>query len=355
MPWYLGFDPATRTLAWALVWADLAAAPALARRAAAARQLLRGAAAGALSPPQWAAAGRAVAQLEEATAAAFRIEKTGVVDLGADLDDAARAAAVAAFMRADVFPAARAVGPLTVVVERQMAAVPRDVAAAIAALCAYEQFPVVFIGASLKNQICLGEGTSRLEVGEKYASSYSANKAHAKKCYDILAAEFGAPPLPRALRGHVADCVLEVLAYSRNSSKSASSSLQLASTAAATADGAAGGGGAATGAATTGGATTGAAAATGVAATATAAAPLALAGARFRGAAAGAGVGAAGSAAGAAARARAIATDSSETARQPAASASGESPSQARRRPHAPPVQPAATQALSVSRADAGA
>jgi len=229
--WFLGFDCATKTFAFSLSRVDFgawaAAAPRLGRLAAGAREALRRAVA--LAPADPAAAAAITRELEPAleaadreTASFVRIVGGAVVDLFPGRPDKGiatveRLRAVARYVRERVLPAVAAhvppgEGGPRVVVEYQMGAVARDIAAALVTL--FAEGDVVIVGPSLKNKVATCEEGRYLRFAERYRKSYDANKAHAVFNFARFEAAFGTgipPTRPASLRGHIADSFMQVV------------------------------------------------------------------------------------------------------------------------------------------------
>lgn len=103
----------------------------------------------------------------------------------------------------------------TVLIEYQMGqnAHARAIAAALTAL--FVEYEVAFVGPSLKNKIAFAKELEWCNYAEKYSTTYSANKNHAKANLAEFERLFGSgiPPSSAALRGHIADSFLQVLGY----------------------------------------------------------------------------------------------------------------------------------------------
>ena len=103
----------------------------------------------------------------------------------------------------------------TVLIEFQMGpnARARAIAAALTAL--FVDFQIAFVGPTLKNKIAFASSTEWYRFAEKYATTYGANKAHAKANLAEFERLFGSgvAPSSAALRGHIADSFLQVLGY----------------------------------------------------------------------------------------------------------------------------------------------
>lgn len=228
--WHLGFDCATKTFAFSLSRTDLDAFTAgrdrIRQQTRAALEVARRAAGlggGAAQPV--AAAAAAVAALDAETRDFVRIVDGETVDLfpgraDNDVSSVERIRAVARYVAGRVRPAVAAAVPagerLRVVVEFQMGpnARARAVAAALVALFAEDD--VIIVGPTLKNKVATSEAGRYCYFAERYKTSYSANKAHAKYNFAALEEAFGTgipPTTPAALRGHIADSFMQVIGY----------------------------------------------------------------------------------------------------------------------------------------------
>ena len=105
--------------------------------------------------------------------------------------------------------------PLRVVIEYQMGANAhaRAVAAALVALFAEEA--VFFVGPSLKNRVAVDPAGAYAEFAARYASTYGANKAHAKYNFRRFEELFGTEiaATSASLRGHIADSFMQVVGH----------------------------------------------------------------------------------------------------------------------------------------------
>lgn len=233
--WYVGFDAATKTFGFSLSRVDLAAYRAarsrLTGQARAAAELLRRAEA-ALREGDAGKAAALTASVAPGLAAAdaetrgfIRLVDGETKDLfpgRADRDIATveRLRAVARYVAARVRPSmwrhcVDAEGVRTVI-EYQMGAnaASRAVAAALVTLFAEED--VIFVGPSLKNKLATCEAGRYCYFAEKYASSYAANKAHARFNFARVEEVFGTSipeTKPASLRGHIADSFMQVLGH----------------------------------------------------------------------------------------------------------------------------------------------
>lgn len=227
--WYLGFDCATKTFAWSLARLDLEGAEALRARAdalARAYAAVQGGPAG-LSGVDPTTVGRLLAvadELDDATRALAEIADGETVDLAPGVPDdvvgtVARLTALVAYVRRRVMPVAagKSAGALRVAVEYQCGARERDIAAALVAL--FSEVPgcrVFLVAAGSKGAIRIGPNPHSA-FSARYASSYSANKAHSRACF--AAAErlwpSGVAASTAALRGHVADSFLISLSLAK--------------------------------------------------------------------------------------------------------------------------------------------
>jgi hypothetical protein len=233
--WYLGFDCATKTFAYSLGRIDLASHKEARARAGALAELvrrLRELGAGADAEPARTEAARlyekirdAVAKLDADTRDFVRVAAGATVDLAPgradrDVSTVERVRALAAYVRDVVRPAIAAHVPPTerlgVVVEFQMGQNPSARVIAAALLTLFIDENVFIVGPSLKNKVHTCEAGRYGLFAERYKSSYSANKAHAKYNFEQIEATFGTgipPTKPAALRGHIADSFMQIVGH----------------------------------------------------------------------------------------------------------------------------------------------
>ena len=234
--WYLGFDCATKTLAFSLsriggcsedAAAKLAAARECVQRAKAIIDRVRGSPGSPRAEADLAECRRihgAVAAFVRDLAPRLLVLADGaMVDLfpgraDAEIPTVERVRAVVAFVETRVRAAlaARALGePLRVLVEYQMGAnsAARTVAAAI--IARFSDEVVFLVGPSLKNRVAIGEQGRYAHFAEKYKSSYAANKNHAAYNFARIEQAFGSsiPQTKAADRGHIADSFMQVLGF----------------------------------------------------------------------------------------------------------------------------------------------
>lgn len=105
---------------------------------------------------------------------------------------------------------------LMVIIEFQMGvnAKARSVAAALVTM--FAQYNVALVGPSLKNKIHTCPEGKYCYFAERYRRNYDANKAHAKFNFGKIEEVFGTaipPTHPPALRGHIADSVMQILGF----------------------------------------------------------------------------------------------------------------------------------------------
>jgi hypothetical protein len=223
--WYLSFDCASKSFAFALlhfrpppagVLGELRLAAAAAKRRAAAE------------------AGPRLDRAAELLRACFHLAAGGAADLipgkkSREVSTVERVRAVLAHLEGPVARALARAAPagcppgddprLNVAVEFQMGAnVPARVVAT-ALLTHYAKARVFMVGPSFKNKLwyaCRPDLRHGLFL-ERYQSRYTANKNHSKRLYyDHVAPLFGhsaAEAIPLRLRADFADCVLQVLAF----------------------------------------------------------------------------------------------------------------------------------------------
>jgi len=221
--WFLSFDCATVTLAFSLSRIDfsIAQVQSLRRRANAAEELLRRAATDGALLPQVEALVRA---LDVEVGSLIQIVDGETVNLCPGMVDAniptvTRIRALVQYVNARVKPALLTHlrgEKLRVLVEYQAYDPQRKISDALVTLFAEED--VIIIGAALKNRIYTCEEGKYSRFAAKYASSYTANKAHAKFNFRKIEDTFGStiPPSKPALRGHIADSFMQVLGHLMN-------------------------------------------------------------------------------------------------------------------------------------------
>lgn len=213
--WFLGFDCATKTLAFSLfsidfegykankikLWEDLAKAVD-----------------GKLSV-------REIKALDKESKKFVVFADGEVKDLFPGRPDASihtveRIKALADYVNDRILPsiAQHATSPPEVVVEFQMGpnAPARTIAAAIIAL--FHKSKVYIVGPTLKNKMWFCEKGKYCYFVQKYKTTYCANKAHAAFNFSYLETLFGTKipsTKPTNLRGHIADSVMQVFGHLR--------------------------------------------------------------------------------------------------------------------------------------------
>jgi len=233
--WYLGFDCATKTFAFSLSQINLSLDQIrnLRERLTAATVLNQKISEWLVDEKNMAAAidtltklAPIIADLELKSRNLIRIVDGETTDLCPGIPDknintVSRIRAVVNHIRNRIGPSLTKHIPagapkLKVLVEFQMGQNPsaRSVASAIVAM--FVDDDVTIIGPSLKNSIWLSPAGHYGLFAEKYKTSYSANKAHAKYNFELAEKLFGTNiPItkPAALRGHIADSFMQVLGY----------------------------------------------------------------------------------------------------------------------------------------------
>jgi hypothetical protein len=216
--WYLSFDCATKSFAFALLH-------------------VRGVDAGVLERARAATTGgqvaAVVAALDADTRQCFALAAGGAVDLApgrkdADIPTVERVRLVRAYLRGAVAAALAAAAPagcpsadsadLNVAVEYQMGANTRARTVATVLLTEFAEANVFMVGPAHKNKVRFA---SRPDLHhalfiEKYASLYTANKKHTRALYfDHIAPLFGhdTRAVPRKYQTDFADCVIQVLGF----------------------------------------------------------------------------------------------------------------------------------------------
>jgi hypothetical protein len=218
--WYLSYDCALKSLAFAVLWLDMPRARALLPRARAAQELLRRAQAGGVGGVgDVHALVRAAAALLAELRGCVRICDGETVDLAPGRADRSvkpveRTALVAAYVDRRVRPALaeHVRGPLTVLIEQQPRGnAPAEYVAITLTALHWGARETRLVPAALKNctAVC-----AYAAFAARYASAYGANKAHARQSLRELENAFGTgvPASTAAARGHVADCVMQALA-----------------------------------------------------------------------------------------------------------------------------------------------
>jgi hypothetical protein len=232
--WHLSFDCATKTFAFSLSRIDIDAFAArkdcIRQRARAVLEVARRA--GALAGADPAAAARLVAEVAPVSAALdaesrdfVRIVDGETVDLfpgraDGEVPTVERLRGVAHYVATRIRPAVAAAVPagerLRVVVEFQMGPNARARAVAAALITLFAENDVIIVGPTLKNKIATCEEGRYCYFAERYRSSYSANKAHAKYNFAQMEEAFGTTipqTHPASLRGHIADSFMQVIGY----------------------------------------------------------------------------------------------------------------------------------------------
>lgn len=226
--WYLSFDVATKSFAFALVRVRAPGAGTAARVEALAAAVRAGDAAGALAHAK---------ALDAETRAAFHLAAGGAADLvpgvkDFDIPTVARVRAAVAFLETTVaagLAAAAADGcpgrgspRLNVAVEFQMGAnaPARTVAAVLVAH--FHAARVFFVGPAFKNKLWYAARPDlrHCHFVERYKSLYVANKNHTKELYfDHVGPAFGhdegavVRAIPARLRKDFADSIMQVLGF----------------------------------------------------------------------------------------------------------------------------------------------
>lgn len=239
--YYLGFDCATKTFAYSLSWVqfDRTAIAQWRRRAEMIRETLARAEStmkpGAESVVQ-ALVDRtrtAAEALDAEVLGSLRIFAGATVDLFPGRADGSisaveRIRAMSVYVRAEILPRIQALGllqqggaaadsppQLSVLVEFQMGAnaPARMIAAGLVAL--FADYDLVVVPPSLKNKIATCAEGHYAVFAQQVATSYTANKNHAKFNFGVIEKAFGTgiPPSSAALRGHIADSFMQVIGW----------------------------------------------------------------------------------------------------------------------------------------------
>ena len=224
--WFLGFDCATKTFAFSLSRVDLpgfaTARPALEGRLATLRAALAAAERDGATRAQCEALSAHIARALAEARSFVRIVDGETVDLcpgqrDADVGTVDRLRAVARYVAGRVRPSMRAADgrPIRVLIEYQLGANARARAVAAALVTLFADEDVFIIGPTLKNRVATCEAGRYCHFAARYASTYTANKAHAKFNFAQFEAAFGTeiPPQAAGLRGHIADSFLQVIGH----------------------------------------------------------------------------------------------------------------------------------------------
>jgi hypothetical protein len=213
--WFLGFDCATKTLAFGLVGIALDYYRTHRERLwISARKMLDGE----LSSQQ-------IADLNTETKALIHLADGAVVDLFPGRPDKSihtveRIRGLTTYVETRIRPTVEKWVPrgktLSVPVEFQMGpnAPARIVAASL--ITQFQDYNVFIVGPSLKNKVYFTEEGKYCYFVAKYKTLYTASKAHAKYNFEQLEKMFGtqiAPTKPAAARGHIADGVMQILGH----------------------------------------------------------------------------------------------------------------------------------------------
>jgi len=221
---FLRFDCATATLAFSLsrVHLNVAHIHNLRRRINAASELLHRAADDASLLSQLTTL---VRTLDAEVGELLRIADGETVDLCPGMVDSkiptvARIRALVKYVNSRVRPSLQKHSqgePLRVLIEYQAYDPQRKISDALVTMFAEDD--VLIIGAAHKNRVYTCEEGKYSKFAAKYASAYTANKAHAKFNFKKIEDTFGSqiPPSKPALRGHIADSFMQVLGHLTNS------------------------------------------------------------------------------------------------------------------------------------------
>lgn len=224
--YFLSFDAATKTLAFALLSLDRAGVGPLRERLEYLKGLrarLQSAAPG----PDFDAAlemlDAAAEELAEDSRALVRLHAGDVSDLFPDRADKSiseqeRIKAVRDYVDALVRPALESIGgaPVRVFIEFQMSRnfKSRSVATALATLLI--EHPVVFVMPMLKNRVFFAPELHYGLIAKKYKTTYAANKRHAVLNTQLLAERFGIELKTRkGLLSHISDAIMQVFGQLR--------------------------------------------------------------------------------------------------------------------------------------------
>jgi len=226
--WFLSFDCATKSFAFALVRVRLPGPAFLAKVGALAAAVRAGDGAGTLALAQ---------QLDDEARAFFHLEGGGAADLvpgtpDKEIHTVPRVAAVVAYLGgavAQALEAARANGcpapdspALNVPIEFQMAANFKSRAVAVTLLTYYAGAHCFLVGPALKNKVWF-PSAPRIRhcfYAAKYKNLYNANKHHSRDLYfEHLCRLFGhaqggvPAKIPRQWQADFADAVTQVLGF----------------------------------------------------------------------------------------------------------------------------------------------
>lgn len=237
--WYLSFDCATKSFAWALLRLDDdagALAEIKARRAAdlladAGRLLATRGGRSAddtlgMLEPLIDEARRELEAALEAAGGLLTVVAGGAADLVPGIKDKnipgiERVRALKRYVDAAVWPALEASGApddasLRVAIEFQLGANFHARAVATALVTIFVDCSVFFVGPAHKNRVSVSArpDLAHCYFVEKHTSLYAANKAHAKALLEVVEEAFPFTlGIPKALRKDFADALLQVLAF----------------------------------------------------------------------------------------------------------------------------------------------
>lgn len=216
---FLGFDCATKTFAFSLSYVDLT--PKI-NKWATLNELLNRAK---VAPPEEAL--KIIDGIAPSIEALDRQSKYIVLIDGETKDlfpgradktikTVERIKAVCKYVNERIKPAIADMPNLKVIVEFQMGQNPDARTVASALITLFADYDVMLVGPSLKNKVSVSSEGAYSNFTSKYASNYSANKAHAKYNFMQIEKIFGTSipeTKPASLRGHIADSFMQVLGY----------------------------------------------------------------------------------------------------------------------------------------------
>lgn len=197
--------------------------PCIRRSSTAVDDAERGGVASACWQKKYACFADEVARCAQSTDQMLRLADCATVDLAPGLPDekvhaVPRIRAVIDYVRDHIGPVlAKWVGPddtLIVLIEYQMGPNSPSRIVADALIAFFVERDVRLVGPALKNSIALCEAGRYCHFAEKYAKTYSANKAHTlyNFCH-FLERTRTTISTPKKLWGHIADAFAQVLGY----------------------------------------------------------------------------------------------------------------------------------------------
>lgn len=217
--WYIGFDPATKTLAYSLSWIDLSRVCELKSRHSILSEALKRMQG---DPP--AAFVAACRKLSDDTRSCIKIVACDCADLAPgvpdkDIPTLDRIRLLVKYLTDIVQPQVALWCPSStkpvVVIEHQMGAncKSRTIVDAIIAYYAILDYGIIEVGPSVKNSAISPHLCDYAAYSSKYKTLYTANKEHSKDCFRWVVKNFTCTLFDdrNSSIGHIADSFLQVL------------------------------------------------------------------------------------------------------------------------------------------------